>query len=219
MLVAHDLLLLLLDDETGKIGVSATEPDKALAGAVLIDLAGRELVGLTDKGRLAVLARQVPPEPALHHGLAVVKDREGQKPQSVLGPIAKGLRDQLAGDLVEAGILRQEEHKVLGLFRTTRLPATDSSYEDELRTRLTAVLAGTAAPDERTGPLIALLNAVGVLHRVVPVDDKRAAKRRAKEIAEGEWAAAAVRKAVQEVQSAIMVAVIASTAVTTAGSN
>lgn len=224
MLVAHDLLLLLLDDETGKITSGAAEPDKALAGAVLIDLAARELVGVTTedkKGRLVALGGQEPPEAVLRQGLAVVREKEGQKPQSVLGPLAKGLRDQLASDLIEAGILRHEERKVLGLFRTTRLPAADSSHEAGLRAQLTAVLTGAAQPDGHTGPLIALLHAMGAVTSVIPVEDKRAAKRRAKEIADGDWAAAAVRKAVEEVQAAVMVAVMAATTATTTstGSN
>ncbi|MFC5291112.1 GPP34 family phosphoprotein [Actinokineospora guangxiensis] len=216
MLVAHDLLLLLIDDESGKVSFGMSEPDKALAGAVLVDLAERDLVGVAD-GRLAAKPGPTPPEPVLAQALAVVRERDGQKPKNVLGPLAKGLRDHLADDLVEAGILRRDEKKVLGLFPTTRLPTADASRETTLRAHLAAVLAGTAEPDGRTGALIALLHAMDVVTRVIPADDKKAAKRRAKQIAVGDWAAAAVRKAVQEVQSAVMVAVIASTGATTAG--
>jgi hypothetical protein len=216
MLVAHDLLLLLTDEESEKVSFGMSEPDKALAGAVLVDLAERELVGVAD-GRLVAKAGATPPKPVLARALAVVREREGAKPTSLLGPLAKGLRERLADDLVAAGVLERDEKKVLGLFRTTRLPTADPSHETALRARLAAVLAGTAEPDGRTGPLLALLHAMGVLTKVLPVDDGKAAERRAKEIAEGDWAAAAVRKAVQEVQSAVMVAVIASTAATTAG--
>jgi hypothetical protein len=57
---------------------------------------------------------------------------------------------------------------------------------------------------------------MGAVTRVVSVDDKRAARRRAKEIAEGDWAADAVRGAVQEVQTAVTVAVVAATSGSTA---
>lgn len=224
MLVAHDLLLLLLDDETGKITWHVHEPDKALAGALLIDLAARELVSVAGegaavkKGRLVVRAGAAPEEPVLRRALDVVAERAGRKPDAVLAPLAKGLRDQLADDLVAAGVLRREEHRSLGLFRTTRLPAADDSYENALRAELAAVLAGTRRPDGRTGPLIALLYGMDAVTKLVTVADKRTAKRHAKQVAEGDWAAAAVRDAVQATQQAVIVAVIAATTVaTTAG--
>ncbi|MET0233574.1 MAG: GPP34 family phosphoprotein [Kibdelosporangium sp.] len=224
MLVAHDLLLLLLDDETGKTATWVSDPDTALAGAVLVDLAARDLVSVAGdddvvkKGRLVVRSSEVPPEPVLRRGLEVAREQEGRKPEYALGALAKGLRDQLAGELVSAGILRREEHKVLGLFRTQRLPSNDNTYENELRSRLSAVLTGAQQPDDRTGPLLALLHATDAVTRVLPVDDKRAAKRRAKEVAEGDWAAAAVRKAVQAVQSAVIATIVVTSATTsTAG--
>jgi hypothetical protein len=215
MLVAHDLLLLLLDDESGRISAMLSEPDKALAGAVLVDLTARGLVGIAEegetvkKGRLVMRSSEAPAEPVLSHAVDVVREREGSKPESALGPLAKGLRDQLADDLVAAGVLRREEHKALGLFRTTRLPADDTSYEDELRERLSRVLTGAEEPDERTGPLIALLFAMDGLMRVLDIEDKKAAKRRARQVAEGDWAASAVRSAVQAMQTAVIVTVTA----------
>ena len=57
--------------------------------------------------------------------------------------------------------------------------------------------------------------------KVAPSGDKRAVKRRAKEISEAEWAGAAVRKAVTAVEAinaAMMVTMAAATAAS-AGSN
>ena len=44
-------------------------------------------------------------------------------------------------------------------------------------------------------------------------------KTRLKEISEGAWAADAVRKAIEEIQTAVMLAIIASTTAATAGSS
>lgn len=217
MLIAHDLLLLLLDDDTGKTVSWLSQPDKALAGAVVIELAARGLVDVSDDGKLVVRAGAAPEEPVLRRGLDLVRDKEGKKPDAVLGPLAKDLRDELADDLVAAGILRREERKVLGLFRTERLPANDDSYEATLRVRLGEVLAG-AAPDHRTGPVIALLHAMDALPQVLDLADKKAAKARAKEIAEGEWADDVVRASVKAVQSAVFYAVLAGPGGAAAGS-
>jgi hypothetical protein len=74
-------------------------------------------------------------------------------------------------------------------------------------------------PDERTGALIALLSALDVVPKVVTdAVDRKALKRRAKEIAESDWAAAAVRRAVQDMQAAVTASiVVASTAGATSG--
>lgn len=194
-----------------------SQPDKALAGAVLVDLAARGLVDVAD-GRLVVRSGDAPTEPVLRRGVDLVRDKEGKKTDAVLGPLSKDLRDELADDLVSAGILRREERKVLGLFRTERLPSADDSYETTLRAALGEVLAGTRAPDNRTGPVIALLHAMDALSQVLALEDKKAAKARAKEIAEGEWADDVVRASVKAVQSAVFYAVLAGPGGASAGS-
>jgi hypothetical protein len=58
-----------------------------------------------------------------------------------------------------------------------------------------------------------LLHAVDAVPKVIrDAPDKKALKRRAKQIAESEWAAAAVRSAVQAVQAASMAAITAAAA-------
>lgn len=225
MLLAHDLLLLFLDDETGRIVSGVSEPDMGLAGAVLVDLTSRGLVDIAGdndevrKGRLVLRPHREPPsDPVLRRGLDVVGQQMGRKPGSALGPLAKGLRDQLADDLVEARILRRSEHKILGLFRTTRLPANNHSHEAALRIELSKVLSGEQQPDERTGPLIALLHATDSVTKVFKVDDKRAVRKRAKQVAEGDWAAAAVRQAVQNIQAAVITTIAATSAAASSGS-
>jgi enolase len=73
------------------------------------------------------------------------------------------------------------------------------------------VLVHGPEPTQRTAALASLLSAVDAVPKVVPSDDRRAVKRRAKEIAEGEWAGVAVRKAVEAVNAAVATAVVATT--------
>lgn len=222
MLIAHDLLLLLLEDTSGKkVPLGLSDPDQALAGAVLVELAQLGLVDVAGDnvavagdnatvkpGRIVVRPAEPPTEPVLRGAFDIVRTRAGAKPEQLLGPLAKGLRAALVADLVQAGVLRREPHKVLGLFPVTRLPAVDSSCEASLRTDLAAVLSGAREPDARTGPLIGLLSALNAT-KVVEVPDQRDAARRAKEIARGDWAAAAVRKAIRDMQAATSAAIMA----------
>ncbi|NIK57305.1 GOLPH3/VPS74 family protein [Kribbella shirazensis] len=215
MLIAEDLLLLLYDDATGKPITGSPGLDYALAGAVLIELTMQRKLDITTEGktgRLKVVDGAPTGDAILDERLAYVVDKPGKKPKDQLGKLSKHLRDQLLARLAERGILQADQGKVLGLFPVTRWPARDARHEQEVRTRLSSVLTQGLAPDERTGALIALLSALNAAPKVVTdAVDKRALKRRAKEIADSDWAADAVKKAVAEMQAAVTTAIVVST--------
>lgn len=217
-LIAEDLLLLLLDDGSGAL-VQQSYVKEALAGALLADLAVADAVEMEERTVLGFGAQPhvVPAkggtvdDPLLVDALAVV----AQKPrtaQALLGPLGKDLRELLGDRLVERGVLRREEGKVLGLFPRTTWPTLDSAHEDEVRRTVRAVLIDGTEPDERTASLVGLLHAIDRAHKTV--DAKGAAardvKKRAKAVAEGEVASAAVRRAVEAINTAVITAVIAS---------
>ncbi|WP_433161101.1 GOLPH3/VPS74 family protein [Kribbella sp. CA-247076] len=226
MLIAEDLLLLLYDDESGKPIAGSPGLDYALAGAVLIELT---LLGKLDvagegeqvkRGRLKVLDPSPTGDPVLDERLAYVADKPGKRPKDQLGRLSKKLRDQLLARLAERGVLEADENKVLGIFPVTRWPAKDARHEAEVRAALESVLKVGTTPNERTGALIALLSALNVVPKVVTdAVDKKALKQRAKEIAESDWAADAVKKAVAEMQAAVTTAIVVSSTAATAGSN
>lgn len=209
MALAHDLLLLMLDDREGKVLARPTVADAALAGAVLVDLTARGHIGVTVKGeagrrgRLVVRSPQLPPEPVLRQGLSVVHNLHGRKPRAAISRLAPGVRDQLAGELVRAGVLRHEPVKLMGLVTFDRFPAVDIAVKAALRHQLSLVLSGETQPDPRTGTLVSLLYTANVDTRVIAVPDKRAAARRAKEITRGTWAP----EAVHTMQAAVIAAV------------
>jgi len=230
MLVAEDLLLLLTEDASGKFAVDRTGMDLALAGACVLELAEQGRVGVAASGEDVRRGRLVVRDPTptgnavLDLALQRCVERSGKKPQDVLPKIAKGLRAGLLDGLAEKGILRQEKGRVLGLFPTTRWPATDSRHEGEVRVGLQNALVHGTTPDPRSASLAALLSALNAAHKVIQSEgpespDKRAVKRRAKEIREGQWAADAVGAAIQAVQTAISAAVMTSVIVSSADSS
>ncbi|HEY3563105.1 MAG TPA: GPP34 family phosphoprotein [Kribbella sp.] len=211
MLIAEDLLLLLYDDETGKPITGSPGLDYALAGAVLIELTLNRKLDITadGRGRLQVLDATPTGDPILDERLAYVAERPGKKPKNQIGPLSKRLRDQLLTRLAERGVLEADRGKVLGLFPVTRWPAKDARHEQEVRTQLDAALGQGLLPDQRTAALIALLSALNIVPKVVThAVDKRALKRRAKEIADSDWAADAVKKAVSEMQAAVTASIV-----------
>jgi hypothetical protein len=91
-----------------------------------------------------------------------------------------------------------------------------------MRQLVTQALVQPGAPDERTAALIALLHALKCEHKVVdprPYQlSRRQLRARAAEIAQGNWASEAVRKAIDEMMAAVAAASAAATAATAATS-
>lgn len=216
MLVAEDLLLLLTDDETGKPVVDTTKLDLALAGAVLVDLAELDRVEVAGpgeavkEGRLYLQDTTPTGEPVLDETLTRISARKPGIPASTLPHLTKGLREAIYDRLVDRGIVRAEEGRVLGLFPSHQWPAGDSTHEDELRQGLQDVLVVGRAPTGHEALLISMLYAVDQVPKVLGGDvDKRQVRARAKSIAEGEFAGEAVRKAVEAVRAAVYISIAA----------
>jgi hypothetical protein len=213
MLLAEDLLLLLTDDETGRLLVSGHDVDVALGGAQLVDLSLSGRVGVDHK-RLVVRDPSATGDELLDRALETVGSRVGKKPSSVVTTLGAKLRDQLYGRLAAVGILRAEHGKVLGLFPTTRWPTSSADHEAAVRRAVTSALVHGTTPEPRDAALVALLHALRSTHKVVKPSEhglrRRDLDRRAKTIAEGEWGSGAVRDAIDEMVATV--AVLASTA-------
>jgi hypothetical protein len=224
--LAEDLLLLVLDDESGRPALDSSTLPIALGGAVLLELA---LAGRVDVERDAgmlkrerVVVRDPAPlgDPVLDGALATVAARE-RSPKDLVGRLGKGLRATLLHRLAERGVLRREKGRILGVIPHERWPAEDSRHEDAVRRRLHDVLVVGTTPDERTAAVVALLSAVDRAHKVLPGLDgrtRRAVRARAKQVAEGAWAAGAVRGAVEAMQGAVAAGVIAAGAAASSSS-
>lgn len=227
MLLAGDLLLLLTDDDTGKLAASSTEVDVALGGALLVELTLMQRVDVAGsdervrEGRLVVRDPNPTDDGLLDEALIIVGQREGKKPQSVVTRLGKQVRGRLYERLVEGGVLRAEDDRVLGIFPRHRWPSKDAAHESAVRVGLITALREGATTDARTGALISLLLALNAVHKTVdPASvglSKKALKAHAKRIAEGDWAAKAVRQAIDSMNAAVIAAT--SSAVVLGGSS
>jgi len=213
MRIAEEILLLLVDDRTGRFLVDSTKLDNVLAGAVLVELATIERVGFAPAGgrmkrrRMVVLDPTPPGDPMLDRALATIAAGRPAKPDRLIAELRKGLRSKLLERLSEAGAVRRSTRRVLGIVPRTTWPAADSRHKQELRARLQDVLVAGASPDSRTAALVSLLAAVNAAHKVVD-GDKKVVRARAKDIAAGDWAGAAVKKAIDAVNETVAATII-----------
>ncbi|MFC7934301.1 GOLPH3/VPS74 family protein [Streptomyces cinereoruber] len=217
--LAEEIMLLSLDDESG----AAKEKQSAawaVAGGILLDLvlAGRVAV---DGGRLRVADRTPTDVPLLDERLRRITEWAGRRSRAPkttewltkdYAKAVKATTESLRG----RGLVRAEQRKVMGLFPVTRYPEADGSVERELRDRLRAVVLDGAEPDTRTAGLLALVHGAK-LHRVAfPDVPRKEIAPRLEEIAAGQWASEDVRRAIRDMQAA-MVVVMTATVFTAAG--
>ncbi len=216
MLIAEDLLLLVTDDTSGRLSVSADQVDAALGGATLVELTLMNKVDLSGgadagkPGRIAVRDPSPVGDQVLDAALETLTAHRGDRPSAAIRPLSRHLRRTLYERLAATGVIRAEHARVLGVFPVDRWPAQDASHEAEVRQRLADALVRQATPDSRTAALIALLHALRCEHKIIdPAQSgltRRELRARAGRIAQGDWASQAVRKAIDEMMAAVVAA-------------
>jgi hypothetical protein len=215
VLIAEELLLLSLDEESGRSRLGRDRLEPALAGALLAELALLERIGVTAPGsgwsawkprRVTVTDLTPTDDVELDRTLEAVAAAEGRPVKDLVSAgssrrLSKGLRDRLLERLVTAGVLDERAGRILGFIPRTTWPTRDRSAEDEVRRRLHAALVAGLTPTERTVALVGLLQVTGALTRVLEVEDRKALKARATALTAGDWVARAVKQAIDEVSS------------------
>ena len=88
-MIAEDLLLLLTDDDTGRLVVSGSYVDVALGGALLVELSMKGRAGVDARKRLLVRDPSPTGDVLLDRALETVLRREGKKPSAVLNELAR----------------------------------------------------------------------------------------------------------------------------------
>jgi hypothetical protein len=223
--ITEDFLLLMLDETTGRPRLDSSSLPLGLAGGVLLDLslAGRVTVpgrGAPDAGRVVVIPGPPLGHPVLDTALTTLAAEKPRQPQTVVNRLSKDVRQAVNGSLEARGLVRRHDRRVLGIFPSTAWVPVSPVAGAAVRERLWATLVVKQDPDAATAALVALLLATDSLHKALPGQDRRALKQRAKQVAEGSWAAESVRKAISTVQTAIMASVmVATTAATTTSSS
>jgi hypothetical protein len=106
--------------------------------------------------RVVPLLAPLPTHPLLVEALRRVQAKERRRPWEVMRTLTRGLRAEIADNLVNAAWSTGPNTVWLGLFPLRYLPGRDVAYVSALKEHVAAVLI-EAEPDERTCTLISLL--------------------------------------------------------------
>jgi hypothetical protein len=150
------------------------------------------------------------PDPLLQSAYDSVAEKT-RRVQPLLVAIGADMWRVVLDRLVDRGLLRREESRILRVFRSTKWPAADEEHEAQLRARIRRILEDGEAPDPRTAAIIGLLFASGAMPSLrPPLPWTSTTVTRAQELQRGHWGSEAVGTAVTRTAAAI---VAASTAV------
>lgn len=222
--LAEELLLLALEDERGVVHASASESlEYGLAGAVLLSLTVRGKVDM-EGDRMFVSDPSPTGDEVLDEALAEIGRSRPRKPEHWVWRLGRrGLKDRLIGRLVNTGVLRREEHKILWFIPADRYPSGGTGTEREIRQKLRAAVFGRETPGARVAALLSLIKACDLVDEVFEDGESQEVWRRLDEISEGELIGRVVSDTVAQVQAAtqaaVMGAVIAATTTSAAASS
>lgn len=205
-----DELALLVHQDDGSRALGQPALGYGLAGALLVELALAGRVAVVDR-KVAVVDPAPTGHPLLDRALDRVAGDGPRTPAHWVDKLSRALTEEVMAGLVDRGVLRREEGRVLLVFPRTRFPAPDGAEpaaETAARARMRRAVLGDGPVDPRTAALCALVRAVGLDRRVFTDLPRRQVRAALKAISDGDWAADAVRKAIEEVRTAVTVAVV-----------
>ena len=165
--LAEEIYLLALDDRQGFTKPLPTSAlDYALAAALLMELALADRID-TDLTTLRVTSNAPTGDPLLDDPLRELQQKP--EPQSTafwldrLADRSGRIEERVLARLIEKGILKQENRRILWVFDVRRYPLIDDREIKEVRTRLRELILGDGIPDPRDVVLISLGNACRLL--------------------------------------------------------
>ncbi|SMP47088.1 Golgi phosphoprotein 3 (GPP34) [Desulfonatronum zhilinae] len=209
---AEEILLLSLDDKKGSFLSSVPEQAlrTALAGALLMELAVMNRID-TDLHALFVVAPDPTPDttgdPLLDDVLQRIQTGEADQPAAFwLNEIAwkiDNLRDRVVQGLVEKGVLKIEDRKVLWVFPQRRYPLLDDREVKEVRARLRDLLFGGDIPEYRDAVLVGLVHSCGMVETLFSDQELPQVMPRLTKLAQLDLIGREVDRAIREIMMAM----------------
>lgn len=203
--LAEELVLLALDDKTGKvIDLPAFALESAIAASIVMELSLEGRID-TDPDKLWVVLSQKTEDPLLDGALdQIVKEKAPQPAAHWLRRLAKPeLEDSVIARLVERGIVRAEEKRLLWVFKTRVYPPSSGIEEKEVRTRILALLDSNDIPDARDALLVGLMRSSGILRRLLSPADYERLRERIDHLAQLEHVSRELSSTLTELQVAL----------------
>ena len=206
--IAEEVLLLFIDDEKGTfIRGPDIHVELAMSGAVLMDLALENRID-TDPERLFVVDRSPVGDRILDETLRRIAAMEPERSTDYwlneLREEVPSIMGHFIDRLVERGILRRVEEKILWVFESRRYPIIDNRQEREVLRRITSVLFSDELPDPRDIVIIGIVNACDLLEVILHHREVEKVRARADQISKMDFIGQAIGTTINDVRASIL---------------
>ena len=215
---AEEILLLLLEDKNGKfVHVPELSMRCVLAGSVLMDLA-LELKIDTDFDKLVLLDPTPVGDNLLDPTLSRIaeaekkrveeneKERDARYWVEMTAREAEEIRGNALERLIQRGILRREDDRILWVFKSRRYPMVDGRAEQEVKLRIMEVLFSDVIPDPRDIVIISLADACGIFKILLSEREYKRARERVQNLRKMDLIGQAVSNSVREIEAVLALA-------------
>ncbi|MBD2777871.1 GOLPH3/VPS74 family protein [Iningainema tapete] len=221
--IAQELMLLAVHDEKGSIVSSATQSlPYGLIGAVLLELVLQGKL-ISEDGKLFVVNATTTGDEffddCLNEILTARRNRDARFWVTHLVRKFRGFQYAVLSNLVELGVLKQEKHRVLGLFSVQRYTMINPRAKHVIVDRVRSSVLNKTKLDSRTVSLISLIKACNLTNYLFAPEERKQARQRIAEIVSGELVGNAVSETVASVQAAVNAGITAAVVASTVSSS
>lgn len=211
----QEIMLLALRDEEGTIDQGSMY-QYAIGGAVVAELLLNERIKIekcrTKEFVILIDSSTFGGDTLLNQCLERIKNTKRRATvQTWVSRFAgiRNLKDIVAMELCNKGILKADEDKILLIFTRKIYPELNPEPEEKLIERLRrAIFTETQDIDPQTIVILSLAHSTGLLRANFNKKELKARKARIEKIVNGEITGKATKKAVEAMQAAMMVACV-----------
>ena len=207
--LAEELLLITLDDESGKL-LDSIKPfsfDIAIAASLIMELTLKGKLD-TDAKKLFVVSSTETGDAILDQALTIiVAEKNSLSTSEWLSRFAHygdTLSDKIIESLVNKGVVQLVEKRLLWVLKTRAYPATSGIEESEVRSRIMQLLNNDEIPNPSDALLIGLLRATGIMNRLLSSTELERLQNRIDQIANLEEINRSLSASVQEAWESII---------------
>lgn len=218
MLIAEELILLALDNDTGKFASSTTGyGGYAIAGAILMDLIFAHKLELGGKkGKVVMLADDSPhPDPVLNELFKEIKKSKRPKKLedwiNALESFSYRTIQALLHRLTEQGILKKEERRILKVFHVVRRPIVNPDLKNKLLSDIQAVMLEEIQPEEHMVGLLSLIKTANLIPSLFVKEVRKKFEKKINALIKSEKIGRAVMDLINAINGAMVAVIVATT--------
>ena len=217
----EEIMLLALRDKEGTVDFGVNY-SFAIGGAILAELLLNKRIDVEEikrKKYVRLINKTAIGDPLIDECIDKISQAKRRATfQTWVSKFAgiKNLKHRVAKQLCQHGILRENEDKVLLIFKRKIYPEINPEPEKKLIRQLqTAIFSDDGNIDPKTVVLVSLEKNTGLLRTKFDKKELKNRKKHIEKIINGELAGKAAKEAIEAMQAAIMVAAIMPVIVTT----